>query len=647
MSFTKNSWVRICWVLILISLFAFDTMAQYSKYIIQLTNKQNNTYNLSNPAQFLSPRAVNRRLKYNIPYDSTDLPVSQPYIDSISLVSNVNILSTSKWLNRVLIQTTDPTALTTIQSFSFVSSVVSIAPKIINADDEKFEEYIEPLYKNSSQRIGSNSFNYGNTYNQIHIHEGEFLHNKGFTGQNMQIAVLDAGFLQYKNLTAFDSAKIGGRLLGEKDFVNFDNSTDEDDAHGMYCLSTMAANWPGKMVGTAPHANYWLIRTENAPTEYPIEELNWVIGAEFADSAGADLISSSLGYTTFDDVSFNHNYSELYKNMATVSKGASLAANKGMIVMNSAGNEGNSSWRYIAFPADSDSVCTVGAINSQGSIASFSSKGYPGKIKPNIVSVGVSTVVAGLNNQPSSGNGTSFSNPNVAGLIACLWQAFPNLNNMQLLNAVYRSSNQYTTPNANYGYGVPNFRIAYRTIKHDQNVALYGNEWLWATPNPFDIKIDVKFIGRTDGNAVLYLKNAAGEVLAKQNFTTEQEEVYNYTFENLGGYPAGYYKVEFTDNSTTRTIELQKGNIFDKDWLIASPVPFRNTLFINLKSPDAGEISLRMITENGSVVKVFNSTVTVNEIRSINWNLNELSAGVYYLQYISNERKRLIKVMKY
>ena len=635
---------------LLLFVFIFGSAnSQYSKFVIQLKDKNNNTYSLSNPSQFLSSRAIQRRTKYTIPYDSTDLPITQAYIDSIALVSNVSILSVSKWLNRVLIQTTDPSAITAIQSFSFIYSISSIAPKTISGSGRvKFKEEIQPLVQQKNQKVEGNVFNYGSNYNQVHIHEGEFLHNKGFNGQNMQITVLDAGFYQYNNVTAFDSLRTNGQVLGERDFVDFDNSTSEDDSHGMYCLSTMAANWPGQMVGTATKANFWLVRTENAPTEFPVEELNWVVGAEFADSTGSDMISSSLGYNTFDDGAFNHTYSDIYKNVATVSQGAALAVKKGMIVMNSADNEGNNSWKYIAFPADSDSVCTVGAITSQGIIASFSSRGYPGKLKPNIVSVGVNTVIAGLNNLPSSGNGTSFSNPNVAGLIACLWQAFPNLNNMQLLDAVYRSSNQYTSPNANYGYGVPNFKLAYRIIKHDQNVALYGNDWLWATPNPFDSKIDVRFIGRVDGNAVLYLKNAAGVVVGKQNFTSEQEEVYNYSFDNLAGFPSGYYTVEYVDNTNTRSIVLQKGNIFEKDWLIVTPIPFRGTLNINLKSPDVGPISLRLLNANGAVVKVISAEVAIDDVRTFTFSNNQnLAAGIYFLQYISNSRKRLVKLVKY
>lgn len=574
-----------------------EANSQFSRLVVQLKNKGGNTYSLSNPSQYLSAKSIQRRAKYNISLDSTDLPATTSYIDSIKSVANVSVLSVSKWLNRVLIQTTDPAAVSTIQALPFVASVSNAAPRMSgqHPPKKKFEENIQPLPEASPRisKITSNNLNYGNNYNQIHIHEGEFLHNKGFTGSGIQITVLDAGFKNYLINTAFDSIRTNGQVLGVRDYVAYDNSVNEDDSHGMYCLSTMAANWPGQMIGTAPKANYWLVRTENAPTEYPVEELNWVVGAEFADSTGSDLISSSLGYNTFDDPIFDHTYNDFYKNIATSTQGAALAAKKGMIVMNSAGNEGNNSWKYIAFPADADSVCAVGAINYQGAIAGFSSRGYAGKVKPNIVSVGVSTVIAGQNNQPSSGNGTSFSNPNVAGLVACLWQAFPMLSNMQLLNYVYRSANNYSTPDSVYGFGIPNFKKAYRLVRHDQNVATYGNDWMWATPDPFDTVINARFIGRTDGNAVLYLKNAAGTVISKVNFAAEEEEVYDYAFRSLGPLPVGFYTVLYTDTSSSRSITLHKGTIFP-----LTLVDFTGAIAGN-------EAQLKWITENEQGIKKY------------------------------------------
>jgi serine protease AprX len=625
----------------------FGAEAQYPKLIVRLKDKGSNTFSISNPSQYLSARALQRRSRYNINIDSLDLPVTQRYLDSISK-TGVTILSTSKWLNQVLIQTTDQAAINKINALPFVVSTQPIGLRVAGSTPDKFKETIEPIKpgQGSTQRTMTDVFNYGNNYSQVHIHEGEYLHNKGFKGETVQIAVLDAGFFSYRTITAFDSIRNNGQVLGEKDFVAFDNSVNEDDTHGMYCLSTMAANWPTRMVGTAPKAKYWLIRTENVASEFPIEEHNWVVGAEYADSTGSDLISSSLGYNTFDDPAFNHSYNDFYKNATMVTRGATTAARKGMIVMNSAGNEGSISWKYLGFPADADSVCAVGAVSGSGAIAGFSSFGYPGKIKPNIVSVGVATVIAGLNNQPTSGNGTSFSNPNVAGLVACLWQAFPAYNNMKILDAVYRSSDRYATPDDRYGFGIPNFRLAYQILKKQENTALYGNEWLFATPDPFTTQIDAKFLGRIDGPATLQLLDPSGQVVGTANFTTEKEEVYTFSFTNLGSMPSGIYTVKYTDATTTRSIQLQKGAIA-KDWFIATPNPFHNQLTVYLRAPEAGDVDIRLLDAKGALVDVASFTVALNETRTIIFRkAAALQSGVYVVQYVSKTQKRIIKLLK-
>lgn len=636
---------------IFFTIFFFQANAQYPKLIVQLKDKSNNTFSLENPAQFLSERAIERRRRNNISIDSTDLPVTTKFKDSIRLAGNVKVLSESRWLNQVLIETTDEGAINKIMSMPFVKSAKGIGYREANTSRiGKTKKPPSPVNLSAANRpleTTANTYNYGNNYNQVHIHEGEFLHNKGFDGETMQIAVLDAGFLQYKTITAFDSIRMNGQILGERDFVAFDNSVNEDASHGMYCLSILSANWPGQMVGTAPKANYWLIRTENGASEYPIEEHNWVAGAEFADSVGADMISSSLGYYDFDDSSFNHTYGDFYKNAAMVSLGASIAVRKGMIVTNSAGNEGGNDWKYIIFPADADSVCAVGAINSAGAVAGFSSYGYQGKVKPNIVSVGAGIVIAGLNNQPVSGNGTSFSNPNIAGLIACLWQAFPSVGNMKILDAVYKSADRFANPDDRYGYGIPNFRIAYRLLKHDQNVAFYGDEWLFATPDPFADKIDIKLIGRIDGPAKVELINNAGQVITTQNFITEKEEIYNYTFANLVNQPAGFYAIRYSDSITSRSVTLQKGNIFEKNWLIAVPNPFKNDLIVYLKAPETGDVNLRLIDAKGSVVEIVSARVSQNEIRTMPFNtIPTLPQGTYFLQYLGKTQKLTISLLK-
>ncbi len=249
---------------------------------------------------------------------------------------------------------------------------------------------------------GDNYFNYGTNYAQISIHEGQFLHNKGFRGEGMTIAILDAGFYQYNTNPAFDSIRLNNQVLGTWDFVENKESVTEEHDHGMFCFSTIAANTPGKIVGTAPKAHYYLFRTEDAATEYQVEEQNWVAGAERADSLGVDLISSSLGYYAFDDASTSYTYADMNGKTAIITKGAEYAVKKGIFITNSAGNSGGDAWHYLIAPADGEHVMAVGAVDVNGNVAGFSSYGpsADNRIKPDVASVGSATVMAGYDGNP-------------------------------------------------------------------------------------------------------------------------------------------------------------------------------------------------------------------------------------------------------
>jgi len=292
---------RLLAIIIVLFLAGNSSQAQFTRYIVKLKNKGGNPFSLAAPGSYLTQRAIDRRTRYNIPLDSTDLPVTPSYVTQIRNVPNVTILNVSKWLNSISILTTDANAISTISGFSFVQSVGGLAAR--NAGElgsttrNKFlqEEIIDPLPPTLG-RIAADFFNYGTTsYNEIHLHNGEFLHNIGLRGQGMVIAVLDGGFLNYTTLRAFDSANLNGQILSTWDFVARHASVVEDNQHGMQCLSCIAANIPGTMIGKAPKASFHLFRTEDVATEFPIEEHNWGCGAERADSLGSDVQSSSLG----------------------------------------------------------------------------------------------------------------------------------------------------------------------------------------------------------------------------------------------------------------------------------------------------------------------------------------------------------------
>jgi hypothetical protein len=471
---------------ILLCLSAFlllnNSDAQFSRYIVKFSNKGGNSFSLNTPAGYLSARAIARRTRYSTPIDSTDLPVTTNYLNAIKAIAGVTVLNTSKWLNAVAIQTYSPTAITSIQALPFVQSVSGIAAKQIINDSyvphNKFdaENIVVPLPPSNNKGGGltGDYFDYGtSSANEIKLHHGEFLHNIGLRGQGMQIAVLDAGFYNYTSLKAFDSIIANGQVLNTWDFVSGHASVTEDDSHGMMCLSTIAANIPGQFIGKAPKASFYLFRTEDANSEYPIEEFNWVCGAERADSAGADVITSSLGYYDFDNAVFNYSYSQLNGNTTISSKGADLAAKKGLMVLSAVGNEGNVAWRYLITPSDGDSVIAVGAVNATGVTGSFSSYGpsADGRVKPDMASVGVYAVVQSIGNYVGTANGTSFATPNLAGLSTCLWQGFPEFNCMKIYRAMRESSSQYANPDNRQGYGIPNMKLAFSKLLADYATA--------------------------------------------------------------------------------------------------------------------------------------------------------------------------------
>jgi serine protease AprX len=448
-----------------------STRGQATRHIIQLKNKAATSYQLSQPQQFMTARALARRARYNISIDSTDLPIPAAYLDSIRNAGVVTILNTSRWLNTVAIQTSDINALNTINAFSFVQATTAAGARNATVEvSNKFslEETITEIETGETpQNDLANIYNYGQAYTQVHLNQGEFLHNYGFSGQGMQVAVLDAGFRNYETLITFDSLRLNGQLLGNWDFVTntpLPPSTGSISSHGTHCLSTMAANLPGTFVGTAPKTSFYLYRTEDPTPETPIEEQNLAAALERADSLGVDMASISLGYTSFDAPYPSHTYADMNGNITAAARAADLGARKGMLIVCANGNDGASAWHYLGTPADADSVLAVGAVNAASAVAAFSSYGpsSDGQIKPDVAAMGVNVTVANASTGlPGFNSGTSFATPITAGLTSCLWQAFPEANNMGIITALREAATIYTTPDDRIGYGIPSMKKAF------------------------------------------------------------------------------------------------------------------------------------------------------------------------------------------
>jgi subtilisin family serine protease len=424
------------------------------KYRVSLKDKVGATYSIDKPEEFLSERAIERRNRQQLPIDETDLPVCGKYVDELK-ATGARLVTTSKWNNTVVLEVSDTLLMDEISKKSFVTGVkkVWVSPDSIPPRNMKRKKEVK-------NKVEKTDCHYGNALRQIEIHGGDSLHTAGFAGKGMHVAVIDAGFYNADEIKFFRKMD----LLGTRDFVNPNSDIYAENAHGLMVLSCMAANLPKVFVGTAPEASYWLLRSEDNDSEQPIEEDYWAAAIEFADSVGVDVVNTSLGYYEFDEGFPAYRYRDLDGHYSLMSHSASLAADKGIVVVCSAGNSGDDPWKKVTPPGDSENVLTVGAINKNLVNARFSSIGNSadGRIKPDVMAVGVNSVVTGTDGSVSKGNGTSFASPIMCGIVTCFWQACPWLTAKEVIEAVRQVGDRVDYPDNIYGYGVPNLWKAYQ-----------------------------------------------------------------------------------------------------------------------------------------------------------------------------------------
>ncbi len=521
------------------------------KYWVQFTDKGNSSFTFSNPSAYLSARAIQRRTNQAIPIDSLDIPVCPTYVAGVA-ATGVTIHAQSKWLNGVVIVTSDTSALDSIAALPYVAATGFVGLRAVNPeDDRKFtDETFSPL-DGANQRTGdveSTILNYGTSFDQANQIGAVCLHNAGYTGAGMVIAVIDAGFRDVDIHPMYDSLRLNGQILGTWDFVVGDDSVYEDNTHGALVLSCMGGNIPGSMVGTAPHAQYWLLRSEEAATEYIVEEYLWSSAAEYADSVGADLINSSLGYTEFDDPAQNHTYNDMNGDVAPSTRAADYAASRGIVVVNSAGNSGSNAWYYIGAPADADSILAAGAVNAAGTIAGFSSHGptVDGDIKPDACARGENTVVVDLNATIQTGNGTSFASPVLCGAVACLMQAHPTMNNMTIVNTVRQAGSLYATPDSAYGYGIPDLCAANLFLSGSSFVPGTQDELIGVTSIPQGNTIEFVFYSATEQDIVVRLYDITGRLITDEAMFAAGGAMNYYSISQLEVLSAGMYVLSIT-----------------------------------------------------------------------------------------------------
>jgi serine protease AprX len=537
-----NICIKISFIILFTFLFQSETEAQreYDVYWVSFKDKKNNPYSIFHPQEYLSARAIERRSRFGISIDESDLPVNPQYLEPI-LIKGFKIHATSRWLNGVAIITesasTNPEDL---KSFEFVKDVFPIGFK----KKAQAAKAIGPRDYQKTYKTKDNYYGLGK--NQINMLKGEYLHKMGYQGQDIHIAILDGGFEGMPETPGFDSLFVNGQILGTHDFVEGDDYVFESSAHGRNVASCMVGNMPFLFVGTAPKAKYYLFKTEDVKEEYWLEEYNWVAAIERADQLGVDVVNSSLGYYDFDDNDMDYGYADIDGKTSAMTRAASIASQKGMLVVISAGNEGNKKWKHITVPGDADNVLTVGAVDRDGYHARFSSYGFEERsiIKPNVMARGAIAVVAAKKRYDTSySNGTSFAAPIMAGMVSSLWQAFPEYNNMEIIHTLENNGHYKDKPDNVYGYGVPDFLAVYKSLRKSV-VELQADQLYYYHLTNEKKHLDI-FMANVDAyKALVTLHNTTGELLHQEETlfkTKSDKELWYQTIPNWENLPNGVY----------------------------------------------------------------------------------------------------------
>jgi serine protease AprX len=531
---------------IFLLIFCAGNISAQNKYFVYLKDKTGTEFKISEPGKYLSARSLSRRNTQNISITARDLPVSASYM---SLVKNTGakIINTSKWLNAILLEAT-PTQLTNIKALPFVVSVDGNS----SINGLRLAGPLKNKWENSTEI----DFNYGTALPQIQQLGADEMHKKDITGKGILVGVFDSGFDRANTIDALRTIFSEKRVLETYDFVDRKANVYDEDGHGTAVLSCIGANLTGKLIGTAPDASFVLYRTEDVSSESKIEEVYWLLAAEKADSIGVDVINSSLGYSTFDNAAQDYKYSDMTGDKTICARAADFAVGVGISVVVSAGNDGNNPWKYVATPADADSVISVGAVDVNGNISSFSSFGpnFKKNIKPELVARGTGTVVASGSNGIGGANGTSFSSPVMAGFVASFKSAYPRIPAMKIKEIMIKSANLYLTPNERFGYGLPSFRKAAVLADEYMKTLILATEIqnsadLLIYPNPIsenDFSISYKKIDLAGSTKIKIFQKSSGALLIDTDLETAKKD--------LKKLPSGTYLLK-TNSPEGKTVQ--------------------------------------------------------------------------------------------
>lgn len=522
----------------------------YDLYAVLIKDKEGTSFSVFRPQAYLSAAALQRRAIQGICINEQDLPIPPSYLIAIAN-QGVQITQSSKWLNLVLIHTTDKEQLSAIANLAFVEDVLPVGQ---HRPIRSYKRYTKRLEVDSSQFIANH---YGHAAFQIEQMQGDFLHQLGYRGQAVQVAVADGGFSNAYRTGVFDSVYQTNRLWGTKDFVDGDDWVYQNSTHGTGVWSTMAANTPQMMVGTAPASNYYLLRTEDTQNELPVEEIHWVIAMEYADSVGVEVVNSSLGYSVYRDKSKSYTYADMNGKNTWISQGAAIATQKGMLLVNAAGNDGKKEWKYLFAPSDVTDVLTVGAVDAAQQKANFSGWGptADGRLKPDVAALGVSTVLTSIVTYGVAyGDGTSYASPVLCGLVASLKSAFPLHQNTAIRQAITESGHLHSQPNTGVGYGVPNFEKAYFIL---QKSILAVQESSNKIRPFFDKQFTILLQQQKANHIDIQIKNSLEKVVFSQQIIGKQLPLQkiNLSLEHL---PKGCYILQLNLDNKIQYFQLFK-----------------------------------------------------------------------------------------
>ncbi|MBO3116724.1 S8 family serine peptidase [Winogradskyella sp. DF17] len=509
-----------------------------------LTDKANVADALANPTSILTQKAIDRKEAHGISIDYRDVPVNEIYVSDLKLQSGITVLAKSKWFNAVHVRGLQ----TDIESLENLVYVDYVDFANTNLGSNSRLSQLEDKMAIENQAV---SFNYGNTQNQVEMINVDQLHVSGFTGEGITIAVMDSGFPNVNTMDAFQRLRDNGNLLGGYDFVNRTQNVYANTAssHGTRVLSCMAAFIPDDYVGTAPDASYYLFLTEDVGSENPVEESYWVEAAERADSLGVDMINTSLGYRFFDNPNYNYTPSDMNGQVAFISKGASIAAEKGILVVVSAGNAGATAWQTVGAPADSPNVLSVGGVDENGDYVAFSSRGGAAQIgyqKPDVVARAGLSFVIESDNSIVQNNGTSFSAPILCGGIASLWQDVTHLTPIEIREAVVQSGSQFSTPDDFLGHGIPNLWSARNEAL---NLSEFDKVEVSIYPNPVEDELQLKVNNVSEPYDVSVM-NYLGKTLYSKSLTGVSNQI------DVSRYAPGLYLLTLKNSQFNSTFKF-------------------------------------------------------------------------------------------